>query len=85
MLRADAGAVFSGRAGIRNRTPHRWQAYHLVSDGELAVFILAGNDVHGRGADEFGAEDESNWIGIWRTEEEIKQVVAALRSVFITI
>ena len=34
---------------------------------------------------EFGAEDESNWIGIWRTEEEIKQVVAALRSVFITI
>lgn len=32
---------------------------------------------------EFGAEDESNWIGIWRTEEEIKQVVAALRSVFI--
>ena len=31
---------------------------------------------------EFGAEDESNWIGIWRTEEEIKQVVAALRSVF---
>ena len=31
---------------------------------------------------EFGAEDESNWIGIWRTEEEIKQVVSALRSVF---
>ena len=31
---------------------------------------------------EFGAEDESNWIGIWRTEEEIKQVVAALRQVF---
>jgi len=33
---------------------------------------------------EFGAEDESNWIGIWRTEEEIKQVVAALRSIFKT-
>lgn len=31
---------------------------------------------------EFGAEDESNWIGIWRTEEEIKQVVSALRQVF---
>ena len=31
---------------------------------------------------EFGAEDESNWIGIWRTEGEIKQVVAALRQVF---
>ena len=31
---------------------------------------------------EFGAEDESDWIGIWRTEEEIKQVVSALRSVF---
>ena len=31
---------------------------------------------------EFGAEDESNWIGIWRNEEEIKQVVAALRSIF---
>ena len=31
---------------------------------------------------EFGAEDESNWIGIWRTEEEIRQVVAALRSIF---
>lgn len=31
---------------------------------------------------EFGAEDESNWIGIWRTEDEIKQVVAALRKVF---
>ena len=31
---------------------------------------------------EFGAEDESNWIGIWRTEEEIKQVVSALCSVF---
>src|SRR5690606_25199023 len=25
---------------------------------------------------EFGAEDESNWIGIWRTESEIRQVVA---------
>ena len=34
---------------------------------------------------EFGAEDESNWIGIWRTEDEIKQVVASLRSVFKTI
>lgn len=31
---------------------------------------------------EFGAEDESNWIGIWRTEDEIKQVVSALRSIF---
>lgn len=31
---------------------------------------------------EFGAEDESNWIGIWRTESDIKQVVAALRSIF---
>jgi len=31
---------------------------------------------------EFGAEDESNWIGIWRTEEEIKQVVSTLRQVF---
>lgn len=31
---------------------------------------------------EFGVEDESNWIGIWRTKEEIKQVVAALRQIF---
>lgn len=31
---------------------------------------------------EFGAEDESNWIGIWRTEEEIRQVVATLRKCF---
>lgn len=32
---------------------------------------------------EFGAEDESNWIGIWRTEDEIKQVVAALKKIFV--
>ena len=51
---------------------------------DCTVFIIDdGKTCNYRTYDyEFGAEDESNWIGIWRTEEEIKQVVAALRSVF---
>lgn len=27
-------------------------------------------------------DDSFDWIGVWKTEEEIKQVVAALRTVF---
>lgn len=52
--------------------------------GDCTVFIIDdGKTCNYRQYDyEFGAEDESNWIGIWRTKSDIEQVVAALRSIF---
>lgn len=51
---------------------------------DCTVFIIDdGKTCNYRPYDyEFGAEDDSSWIGIWRTEDEIKKVIVALRQVF---
>lgn len=47
------------------------------------VFILNDSRPSGYQSYEFDVTDtEAVFFGVWRTEEEIKQVVAALRSIF---
>ena len=52
-------------------------------DGDEVYFIDCETN-RGYSSDVIGHGCEDNWIqfGAWRTEEEIKQVVSALRSVF---
>lgn len=50
---------------------------------DMFVFILDDSKTDGYRRYDFEVDDtEAVFFGVWRTEEEIKQVVSALRSIF---
>ena len=50
-------------------------------DGDRVWFICDDNDFGYAKSESYG-DDIKSFYGWWRTEEEIKQVVSALRSIF---